>query len=300
MSWNPSYPNHPRQFAPMPNDNLAKGAALLVTGELLVAIMAAMIKHLSAQGLPTEVIVFFRNLLGLLLLLPVLAYTGGLDQLRTRRIGIHMTRAVFGVCGMFSFYYAIAHAPLAEAILVKMTTPFLLPLTAMFWLGDRINRQTWLAIGVGFMGIAFILRPGMGTFNPVLLVALLSAFLMSVAKVSIRRMADTEPPRRIVFWFTTISTLLSAIPLVWIDVLPDMHQLAWLLLIGLLATAGQIVITTAYQLASPGRIGVYNYASVLWAAILGWLYWGEALLWTTLAGTALIVGAGAWNLRQSR
>jgi len=175
----------------MPNDNLARAALLLMAGELLLALMAAMIKHLSLDGLPTELIVFFRNALGLAFLLPILLSTGGLKQLKTQRIGLHFLRAGTGVAAMFWFFYTLAHVRLADAILVKMTAPFFLLLTAMIWLGDRISLRTWAAICIGFIGVAFILRPGSTAFNPVMLVALLSAALMGIAKVSIRKMADT-------------------------------------------------------------------------------------------------------------
>lgn len=284
----------------MAQDNLARGALLLIAGELLLAVMAAMIKHLSLQGLPSELIVFARNSLGLLFLFPILFSTGGLGQLRTQRIGLHLLRATTGVAAMFCFFYTIAHVALAEAILVKMTAPFFLPLTAMLWLGDRVTVRTWLAILLGFVGVAIIMRPGTGAFNPVLLIALLSAALMGVAKVSIRKMADTEPPRRIVFWFGAFSTLISAVPLLWVDIWPSATQFGWMLAIGLVATIAQICMTTAYQLASPGKVGVYNYTAVIWAASLGWLIWDERLHWTFLLGTLLIVSAGIWNLQKTR
>ena len=142
--------------------------------------------------------------------------------------------------------------------------------------------------------------PGSGAFNPVLLLVLASAALMGIAKVSIRRMADSEPPRRIVFWFGLISTLISALPMLWNERWPDQAQLFWLLGIGLIATVAQMCMTHAYQLASPGRIGVYNYSSVIWAVTLGWLFWGETLYFSFLLGTLLIVGAGIWNLRAQR
>ena len=284
----------------MAQDNLARGALLLIAGELLLAIMAAMIKHLSLQGLPSELIVFARNALGLVFLFPILFSTGGLGQLRTQRIGLHLLRATTGVAAMFCFFYTIAHVALAEAILVKMTAPFFLPLTAMLWLGDRVTVRTWLAILLGFIGVAVIMRPGTGAFNPVLLIALLSAALMGVAKVSIRKMADTEPPRRIVFWFGAFSTLISAVPLLWVDIWPSATQFGWMLAIGLVATIAQICMTTAYQLASPGKVGVYNYTAVIWAASLGWLIWDERLHWTFLLGTLLIVSAGIWNLQKPR
>jgi drug/metabolite transporter (DMT)-like permease len=281
-------------------NNPGRGAIMLVSGELLLAVMAAMVKHLTDQGLASETIVFFRNLLGLLFLFPILFYGGGLGQLKTRRTGIHLVRAVTGVAAMFLFFYTIAHATLAEAVLVKMTAPFFLPLIGLIWLGDRVRPQTWWAILLGFVGVVVILQPGSGAFNPVLLLALASAALMGVAKVSIRRMADSEPPRRIVFWFGIFSTLISAIPMLWSQHWPSSSQFGWLLAIGLIATIAQMCMTHAYQLASPGRIGVYNYSSVIWAVALGWLFWGESLYTSFLIGTLLIVSAGMWNLRSVR
>lgn len=280
-------------------NNPSRGAAMLITGELLLAVMAAMIKHLTDQGLSSESMVFFRNLFGLLFLFPIL-FRGGLGQLKTQRIGIHLLRAVTGVGAMFLFFYTIAHVTLAEAVLVKMTAPFFLPLIGLIWLGDKVRPQTWWAILLGFIGVVVILRPGSGAFNPVLLLALASAALMGIAKVSIRRMADSEPPRRIVFWFGVFSTLISAVPMLWNERWPDQIQLYWLLGIGLIATMAQMCMTHAYQLASPGRIGVYNYSSVIWAVTLGWLFWGETLYFSFLLGTLLIVGAGIWNLRTQR
>ncbi len=280
------------------DDPLVRGATLLICAELLLAIMAAVIKHLSSE-LPSEVIVFFRNALGLIILIPMLRGYGGIRGLKTHRIGLHFLRAITGVGAMFCFFYAIANIALAEAILVKMTAPFLLPLVAFFWLGDRINQRTLWAIVIGFCGVAFILRPADG-INPILLVALLGALLMSIAKVSIRKMADTEPPRRIVFWFGVFSTIISAVPLLWARPLPLAEHWPWLLVMGILATLAQIAMSTAYQLASPGQVGIYNYTAVVWAALLGWLFWGELLYWTTVAGTVLIIFSGIWSLSGTR
>lgn len=278
------------------SDSLLRGALLLILAEGLLAAMAAIIKHLSAD-LPSEVIVFGRNILGLLLLMPILLRTGGLGQLRTRRPGMHFIRAATGVGAMFCFFYAISEIALAKAVLVKMTAPFFLPIVAWLWLSETITIRTVLAICLGFVGVIIIMQPGTGV-DPVMLIALLGAALMSIAKVSIRKMADTEPPRRIVFWFGTFSTLISAVPLIWARPLPSLEHLPWLLAIGATATVAQIAMTTAYQVAQPGRVGIYNYTAVIWAASLGWFIWGEALHWSFWAGTALITGAGIWNLRQ--
>lgn len=278
-------------------NQVGRGALLLIFSELLLAVMAAMVKHVS-QDLPPEVVTFFRNLLGLAVLLPFLLQRGGLHAMATRRLGGHLIRAVAGLAAMYCYFYTIAHIPLAEAVLVKMTTPFLMPLIAWLWLGDRIGARTLLAIMLGFVGVSFVLRPVPGHFDPVHLVALAGAALMSVAMVGIRSISDTEPPRRTVFWFGVFSSLISAVPLLWVRPLPGPEHWPWLVAIGVVATAAQITMTTAYKLASPGRIGIYNYTSVVWAALLGLVFWAEALHWSTLVGTALIFAAGVWNLER--
>jgi drug/metabolite transporter (DMT)-like permease len=139
---------------------------LLVLGEGLLAVMAAMIKHLS-DHLDTEVIVFARNLFGLLILIPIIASRGGFGQLRTRFLHLHMIRGFTGVTAMFCFFYTIGHIALAEAVLVKMTVPFFLPIVAWLWLREVISLRTWLAIIGGFAGVAMIMDVSSGSVNPV-------------------------------------------------------------------------------------------------------------------------------------
>ena len=281
----------------MKPDQPLKGAMLLVLGEGLLAVMAGLIKHLS-DTLPTETIVFGRNLVGLAVLLPILVASGGIRDLRTRHLGLHVIRATTGVTAMFCFFFTIAHIPLAEAVLVKMTVPFFLPLVAWLWLNDRISGHTWAAIVLGFVGVGVILRADEGVVDPVMLVALAGAAIMSVAKVSIRRMAASEPPHRVVFYFSLFATLLSALLLLRVQQMPTGTEMLWLLAIGSVAIAGQFAMTTAYQLARPGQVGVDNYSAGVWAAFLGWLFWGETLVLSTVLGTLLIIGAGIWNLKS--
>ena len=281
----------------MTPDRPFKGALLLVLGEGLLAVMAAMIKHLS-DTLPVEMIVFGRNLIGLAVLLPVLVASGGIRDLRTSHLRLHFIRGFTGVTAMFCFFFTIAHIPLAEAVLVKMTVPFFLPLVAWLWLNDRISGHTWAAIVLGFVGVGVILRADEGVVDQVMLVALAGAAIMSVAKVSIRRMAASEPPHRVVFYFSLFATLLSALLLLRVQQMPTGTEMLWLLAIGSVAIAGQFAMTTAYQLARPGQVGVYNYSAVVWAAFLGWLFWGETLVLSTVLGTLLIIGAGIWNLKS--
>ncbi|WP_320819094.1 DMT family transporter, partial [Thalassolituus sp.] len=132
------------------------------------------------------------------------------------------------------------------------------------------------------------------------LIALLGAFLAALAKVTIRRMSATESSQTIVFYFGLIAAIVSApgAAMNWQPV-PN-HMWGWILLLGLVATVGQLLLTRAYRIAPTGKVGVYAYSAVLYGAVMGWYFWDELPLWTTWLGATLIVSAGLLNLYQPK
>ncbi len=279
-------------------NKLLQGALLILLGEALLAVMGAIIKHLSLD-LPTEVIVFYRNLFGLLLLLPIV-FNSGFSSLKTQKFHLHLLRAGVGLTAMYGFFYVLGNMPLAEAFLVKLTTPFFMPIIAAIWLGESIRRKNVAAIALGFIGVIFILRPGTDAFTPIALIGIGAAFLAGSAKVTIRLMGSTESSVTIVFYFGVISSILATIPLLWSWQVPLAHNWPWIVLMGLAGTLGQLALTRAYRIANPGQIGPYVYSSVVYGAALGWFIWGESLLISTIIGSALIILAGILNLSRPK
>ena len=274
------------------------GAMYLLLGEALLAVMGAIIKHLSVE-LSTEQVVFFRNLFGLVMLLP-LVLRAGPGSLKTSVWHWHLMRGIVGLSAMYCYFWALGNMPLTEAFLVKLSSPFFMPLIALWWLKEPAGKYSWLALVVGFAGVAVILRPGADLADNALtvaaLVGLLGAALAALAKVTIRRMSATEPSQRIVFYFGLIATLIS-FPAALIDWRP-IPSSAWfgIVAMGAVATAGQLAMTKAYRSAPTGKVGVYVYSAVIYGALMGWLFWDEIPAWTTWAGAALIILAGFVNL----
>lgn len=248
-----------------------------------------------AAELPNEVVVFFRNLLGLIILVPWLARRG-LGGLATKVPGLHVLRAAAGLAAMYCFFYAIAHIALAEAMLLKLTAPFFIPLVALLWLREDVPPAVWFGIGIGFTGVTLILAPDLDTepagVSPIALIGLLGGALAAVAKVTIRRLSRTEPTMRIVFFFAAIACGIAAIPLIWSWQTPSVTASAWLVMIAVCATLGQLLLTTGLSLAPASRMGAFGFSSVIFASLYGWLLWQEVLSWDFLAGLLLIVVAG--------
>jgi len=257
---------------------------------LMMAAMSAMIK-LSAPQIGNEMVVFLRSGFGLTFLLPGLLHRG-ISVLATRRFGDHLARSWSGLAAMYCFFYAIGHMPLAEAVLLNYSSPIFTALIAWAWLGERASLKIFIAIGMGLLGVGLILKPGEVPWSAAAWVGAISAVLAALAMVNIRRMSDTEPIFRIVFYFSLISVTTSAVPLLWTWHTPSLHVLGMMATAGMLASVGQLLLTYSYSTAPAARVGTLNYSTVVFAALIGWALWGERPDAMSAAGAVLIGYAG--------
>jgi len=274
--------------------NIARGAFFIVASELCFALSAALIKLASAD-LPNESIVFFRSFLGLLILIPVILKSDS-KILQTERFYLHMLRAGFGVGGMYSFFYAVGQIPLADSMLIKSTSPLIIPFMSAIWLQEKITPRIILAGAIGFSGVFLILQPN-GDMKLASLVALASSIFAASAFVTVRKLSATEPPLRIVAYFTIFGLTISSIPMLWHWQTPTLKQLIILIGVSITTTLFQVLLTRGYQSAPASSVGIFTYTSVPFGTFLGWLIWNELLDLRFLFGAGLIVIAGIIVLR---
>ena len=176
-------------------------------------------------------------------------------------------------------------------MLLKLTAPLFIPLAALLWLGERFTWHVVAALTVGFAGVSLMLVPDFSRLAPVALTALLGGALAALAKVTLRRLSATEPAARTVFYFAAIGSVASLFPLLWLWQAPTIEEALWLLLLGGLATAGQMLPTRGMACAPAPRLGPFTFFSVIFGALLGWLFWEEALAWPTIIGTLLVMSS---------
>ena len=272
-------------------------AIYIVSSGFMFAIMGACIKLVS-EDVSTEFIVFFRNLFGFMVLLPFLV-KNGLSTLATQLPWWHLGRSLAGLAAMYCFFYSIAYIPLSESVLLSYTTPLFAPFMAYFLLKEKFSLRLLLAIVVGFVGVAFLLNPEFNQFSWVSLVALSAGMFAAMAMTAIRRMSKTEPASRILFYYGFICTSVSALPLLALDSFPDAHALMILVAVGAFATLGQFFLTRGYSTATAAQVGPFTYSTVLFATILGIVFWQEIPSMNTAIGIILVVIAGSFALRKA-
>jgi drug/metabolite transporter (DMT)-like permease len=256
---------------------------------MMLVAMAIVIKQLGTR-LPATEILFFRSAIGFLFVLPFFA-KNPLEPLRTRRQGAHLVRGTLGTLGNLCFFWTVTHMLLADAVALQFSRPlFMLPLAFLF-LGENPDLRRTLIVLVGFLGILVYARPFTSGFDPDVFVGAAGAVFSCGVVISIKWLARTEPTRVIMFYFSLWSAVFSAIPAAYWWVTPTPFELLLLTAVGILGIYGQGLVTHGYALAEAGVLVTLDYSRVIYAAILGYLLFGEIPGPWNFVGMALIVAA---------
>ena len=281
------------------------GILFMLASALISALNGAVAKMLG-ESMSAMEIVFFRNLLGVAIILAALRHTP--PVLPGGRLRLLILRGLFGFSAMILFFYTITTIPLGEAITLNKTSPLFVALLAWLLMGERLNRYGILALFVGFAGVAFITKPLGLTIGYEHFLGLLGGFFAACAYATIKRIRDIYDSRVIVLSFVGLGSLIPALLFLaapYVDAPPKLAFLfpafAWPHdaytwgLIGFMAvisTLSQWLLTKAYSLGRAGIVGVVSYTNIPFAVGFGWALgdpFPDLWVWT---GIALIVLAG--------
>ena len=255
------------------NRNLLLAIGCLTTSALLFSIMGICIRYAS-HTVDNYTIVFFRNVVGLILFLPFI-FKQGIGFVKTEKLWMHSWRSIVGLAAMYGFFYAIAHLKLSNAMVFTYSSPIFIPVIAWLFLKEKITIAMLCAAGLGFIGVFCVAKPDQGLLNWISVIGIASSLLASMAFVTVRALTQTEPPERIVFYFCLIGSALSVIPMFWMWRTYHVKELLFLIGAGVLANVSQIFMSHAYRLAPAGQIAPVNYMAIIFAGVWGFLLWDE-------------------------
>ncbi len=259
------------------------------------AVLVNLVRWASA-GLPVFEIAFFRNLFGLLVMLPWLVRRGR-TALATRRPGLVLLRGVLALAAMLGWFATLAAMPLVEATALSFLAPVFASALAIPLLGEPPSARRFLALALAFAGALTILRPTAAALHPAAPLALATALIWGLATVVVKRLTQTENPAALVTWmvlFTTPASLLLALP-VWRTPTPE--ELAGLALLGAAGSLGHYALTRALASADAGAVAPFDYLRLPFVALFAWLAFGEGADAVTWLGSALIAAGGLVVLR---
>jgi drug/metabolite transporter (DMT)-like permease len=275
------------------------GIAYRMMAMACIACLSASVRWTGQRGIPVFEIVFFRNAFAFIPLGLYIWRTTGWTVLKTQRPLGHLHRSAVGLIGMICSFNALQRLALTDATAFTFAAPLFMTALSALMLGEFVGRHRWGAVIVGFIGVLIMVRPEPGHMNVAgVAFALAAALGSALAMVQIRQIATTEKGATIVFYFTLAGTVVGLAGSLVHWVTPDPETLGVLIVGGLIGGVGQLLLTEAIRVAPVGVVAPFDYSQLIWAAILGFLVWGELPHAATIAGALVVAASGIYILHR--
>lgn len=274
---------------PTSNDNL-RAMCLMVAAGLFFAASHTVIKHVTQELHPLEA-VFFRNLYALVLLGPMF-WRSRRRGFRTKRLRLHLLRGVLQCAALMGMFIGLSLVPLAEATALSFTSPLFVAVGATLIFGEVSRPRRWLAIFAGFAGMLMIVRPGFADISIGAWFMIGSAVLFAATKMMAKSLSRTDPSPLIVAYVAFVMTPLALVAALFVWRWPTWEEVFWLTVIGVVATAAQLLMVQAYRQADMNVVEPLGFVRLIWAALLGFLIFAELPDPWVWAGALVIFLAG--------
>jgi drug/metabolite transporter (DMT)-like permease len=261
----------------------------------LFSIMDAVVKWLSATY-PVPQILVANALFALVPVGIMVARRGGLPQLRTRRLGLHLVRGLLGTTAGFLAFFAFSRLPLADAYAIIFATPLLITALSVPILGESVGWRRWSAVLVGFAGVLIMLRPGVAPVGAGSLAALGAACASACAILLVRKLSVTETTTSIAFYSNLVAVLLMALLFSPTFVLPSLADLGLMAASGLVGGSALLVLIAAYRRTPAALVAPFQYTQMIWAIVLGALVFGDLPETAMLLGASIVAASGLFIL----
>jgi drug/metabolite transporter (DMT)-like permease len=275
-----------------------RGALWMGGAVLSFAAMAVAVRELQRHMGSFE-IVFLRSVV-MLAIVGAMLPRAGIATVRTRRFVEHLSRAVLHIGGQYLWVYSIGLLTLATVFAIEFTMPIWAALLAALFLGERLTGPRLVQLTLGLAGVLIILRPGIGAFHPAALAALACSFLYATTMIYTKRLSATESPLAVLFWMSLVQapiTLAAALPH-WVA--PVIADLPWIVGIGIGSFTAHYCMTRAMHLVDATVAVPIDFFRLPLIAVVGALFYAEALDPLVFIGAAVIFAGTYYSLRREK
>ena len=285
-------------------------AILCKLGSILAFLGMASLIKVTADSIPAGEAVFFRSFFAIPVIVGWLWLRGELGKgFKTDNPMGHLWRGLLGTMAMGLYFTGLGLLPLPEVTAIGYAAPLMIVIFAAMFLGEQVRLFRLTAVGLGLVGVMIVLSPslsvGVVDVDPTVTLGAVAVFggavFAALAQVFIRKLTKSEATSTIVFWFSVTATVLSLTTLYWGWAIPTPTQAALLIGSGLLGGVGQILLTSSYRFADASLVAPFEYASMIFALVIGYVAFDEIPTMTTVWGALIIIAAGVliiWRERQ--
>jgi len=282
-------------------EHVVLGMAAGMGAFFMFTVMNMFAKLLSANHSVIE-IAFYRNVIASVPFLIMVFILGNRDILviRSKPVGV-VLRAVFGSITLATTFAAFSMMPMADTTALLFTTSLFIPILGVILLREKVGPYRWTAVAVGFAGVVIMARPTGDVYALGVAVTLIAALMQASLQVLLRYLGAYERPETLTFYFFIVGALVMALPLPFIAVRPTLAEVPLLLGVGLSGAIAQWLLSQAFRNAPVAIVTVFNYSTIVWATLFGWLIWNDWPLPAVFAGTAVVIASNFLIIwRESR
>lgn len=299
-----------------PQTNTALLGALCAIGAAMCFSVNDMAIKFLSGGYALHQVVLTRTVIGLLFLVTViLPFIGGFGALRTKRLGKHILRGLFVVFSNMAFFLGIAALPLAEGVAIFFVAPLIITIFSVVFLKETVGPRRWLAVVLGLVGVAIMLRPGSEAFQPAALLPVASAFGYAGLHIMTRHIGKTESAAALAFYIQVTFIFVSGVIGLAVGdgrfagngdpslefllrewIMPTPRDWAILVVVGLASAGGGILIGLAYKTTEAALVAPFEYLSLVMAVIWGMAVFGERPDLVAFLGIGLILFSGLYMI----
>jgi drug/metabolite transporter (DMT)-like permease len=281
---------HPR------TDHVPLGIFFMLSATVMFAASTALSKWQVATY-PFDEVLFFRTSISLIVCSLLILPRRGLAVLRTARLRDHAGRSAAQTVAQSMILIALSLMPIAGAMAINFSAPLFATLFAAIWLKEHVGLARGAALIIGFLGVLLVASPGADSFRIGALFAIANAVLYGSVTAAVRGMTITESPQTLTMYQMIFMTgfFLLALPLFgfhW----PTGRDATAMIVAGVFNGFGQYWWTRALSLAPPAAVGPFYYFTLVWAMVLGFIFWGDIPTLPLLAGSGIVVGSGLFLL----
>tara|TARA_R100000005_G_scaffold96082_1_gene80550 strand:+ start:3108 stop:3989 length:882 start_codon:yes stop_codon:yes gene_type:complete len=288
-------------FAPSFSAGNIRGIMFMIAGIFFMSSMDAVAKFLVQADYSVPQMLAIRGAVLIPLLIVWMMMRGGPGILRTRQIGTHGIRVVFGVLAPLLFFLSLKELPLADATVIFFISPFVMTALSVPLFGEKVGIHRWSAIMLGFIGVLIVMQPTSGVLKMDALMVIGASLCYSGVMLTGRVLSQTETTFTIIF-YSNLGVLIATACLAvffWHPI--PLQDVALVALMALLSLAGNICLVKSFALGEVGVITPFEYTGIFWAVMLGYLIFGDFPGLHVWLGVVIIAGSGLYMIyRENR
>ncbi|MCV0396757.1 MAG: DMT family transporter [Rhizobiaceae bacterium] len=280
-------------------ENAATLGVLVMLFGIFVFVVNDTLGKWLVQSFAIGQVLFMRSAAALLVLVIIMRGKGVRQAIRAEKPGMQALRAILATVEVIAFYGAVMFLPLADTMAFWLAAPLYVAALSPFVLGEHVGWRRWTAIIVGFIGVLIVLRPSGDSFTVPAFIAVGGSLAFALMMLTARSLRGT-PDKTLSFWQTIAALIGGAAlaPFGW--AMPSLVDFLLLGILGLLAMFAHICVTRAFKLADAATVAPLQYTMLIWAALFGYLVFGDVPRPAMILGSLIIIASGLFVFFRER